>query len=159
MNDINVNEITQQLIELSNLSPIIKSLHDFINPYLSTFLTMTAFTLIASVICLANVTSSKTKPTTYAMLLCGAFSIFSLLTVTYGTRINIQTEQMNPSQIRLVKSIESPEFQELVKQYIRADGATIDSIKKAIYAYKKANNPKGIEGLELYNNVQTNQNS
>ena len=75
------------------------------------------------------------------------------------------SKELNQSQIALVKSIASPEFQELMQDSIKVNGLTIYSVEESLLYYERlylGKGPKdlldrGTKGLEIYNNFEVKQ--
>ena len=73
---------------------------------------------------------------------------------------------LTQDQIRMVKSIDSPEFQTIVQKSILRNGATLDAINSAVKEFQEnvtvkkpqenesLRNKMGREGIELYNKTE-----
>ena len=73
---------------------------------------------------------------------------------------------LTQDQIRMVKSIDSPEFQTIVQKSIMQNGATLDAINSAVKEFQEKDSRKksqenknfwsemGKDGIELYNNTK-----
>ena len=75
------------------------------------------------------------------------------------------SKELNQPQIALVKSIASPEFQELMQHSIKVNGLTVFAVEESLLNYERlylGKGPKdlldrGIKGLETYNNFEVKQ--
>ena len=74
-------------------------------------------------------------------------------------------KELNQPQIALVKSITSPEFQELMQHSIKVNGLTVYAVEESLLNYERLYLGKGpqnlldrsIKGLETYNNFEVKQ--
>lgn len=74
-------------------------------------------------------------------------------------------KELNQPQIALVKSIASPEFQELMKDSIKVNGLTVFAVEESLLNYERlylGKGPqnlleRGTKGLETYNNFEVKQ--
>ena len=74
-------------------------------------------------------------------------------------------KELNQPQIALVKSITSPEFQELMQDSIKVNGLTVYAVEESLLNYERLYLGKGLQnllergtkGLEIYNNFEVKQ--
>lgn len=94
--------------------------------------------------------SSKTMFVTLSL-----FMILSITTIIVSSKWGeLKEADLSTPQMALVKSISSPIFQNLVKDAIKENGATISAIDTAVRKYKHNKTEKGMKGLEFYNSVE-----
>ena len=154
MEAIIVSNLIDQLIEMSSLSEMSKFLIIHLN-FLS-ILTILSFFLSFFLVMMSStfnyeyLFSSKTMFVTLFL-----FIIFSITTIIISSKWgNLKESDLSQPQMALVKSISPPIFQDLVKNAIKENGATISAIEIAVRKYKDGKTEKGMKGIEFYNSVE-----
>lgn len=127
MNNIDISNLVDQLIEISDLSALVEDKAKNLS-----LVKTTIFFAILSII------------------------LIILTTVAISQRNDLRQKDLSKDQIALVKSIPSPIFQEFVKDSIQTRGATISAIDIAVdrFEFKQSTIEKGTHGMELYNSVE-----
>ena len=153
MDSIIPSNLIDQLIEMSTVSEMSKFLIIHLN-FLSV-LTILSFFLLFFLVMITSTSnyeylfSSKTMFVTLSL-----FIILSITTIIVSSGWgDLKESDLSKSQMTLVKSIPSPIFQNLVKDAIRENGATISSIETAVKKFKHDKTEKGMKGIEFYNSV------
>ena len=170
MNDIIPSNLIDQLIDLSELGSIEKLfLH---HPKLIWVISVVLFIFLAYLFTSAS--KLQEKPEAQKSVLLSLMSrewwiLFSLvICVIPGfivTSFNMgfrYLNELNQPQIALVKSIPSPEFQELMQYSIKVNGLTVSAVEESLLNYERLylnKGPKhllelGTKGLETYNNFE-----
>lgn len=154
METIIVSNLIDQLIEMSSLSEMSK----FLIIHLKFLSILTIISFFAS---LFLVMMSSTFNYEYLFSSRTMFVTLSLFMILSSTTIIISSKwgelkeaDLSTPQMSLVKSIPSPIFQNLVKDAIKENGATISAIDTAVRKYKHDKTEKGMKGLEFYNSVE-----
>lgn len=173
MNNIIPSNLIDQLIDLSELGSIEKLfLH---HPKLIWIISGVFFIFLAYLFTSAS--KPQEKPEAQKSVLLSLMSrewwiLFSLvICVIPGfivTSFNMgfrYLNELNQPQINLVKSIPSPEFQELMQNSIKVNGLTVSAVEESLLNYERlylGKGPqnlldRGIKGLETYNNFKVKQ--
>lgn len=154
METIIVSNLIDQLIEMSSLSEMSKFL--IIHLKFLSILTIISFfasfflVMMSSTFNYEYLFSSRTMFVTLSL-----FMILSITTIIISSKWgDLKESDLSTPQMALVKSIPSPIFQNLVKDAIRENGATISAIDTAVRKYKNDKTEKGIKGIEFYNSVE-----
>lgn len=155
MNSIDTSNLVDQLIEMSDLSALLKFLI-FHSDLLTGFTGISLLLLLVMMLACAEERTKNLpliKTTIFFAILATILSI--LTTVTISKRNDLRQTDLSKDQIALVKSIPSPIFQEFVKESIQTRGATISAIDIAVdrLEFKQSTIEKGTRGMELYNSV------
>ena len=158
MDSIIPSNLIDQLIELSSLSEVSKFLivHS-ISLGLVTLVALIPFFVTGLIL---SVPDPKYKHLllNHKIIVVGAMSPFLILftTMIIGAFVEgdiKKNEQLSKQQMTLVKSIQSPIFQDFVKDSIKERGATISTIETALRKYEYYDAEKEAQGMELYNSV------
>lgn len=173
MNDIIPSNLIDQLIDLAELNSIEKfffhhpSLIWIIGGVLFIFLTY-LFTYSAK----QQKNPEAKKSVLLSLMSREWWILFSLvICVIPGfivTSFNMgfrYLNELNQPQIALIKSIPSPEFQELMQNSIKVNGLTVSAVEESLLNYERlylGKGPqnlldRGIKGLETYNNFKVKQ--
>lgn len=154
METIIVSNLIDQLIEMSSLSEMSKFL--IIHLKFLSILTIISFfasfflVMMSSTFNYEYLFSSRTMFVTLFL-----FIISSITTIIVSSKWgDLKESDLSTPQMALVKSIPSPIFQNLVKDAIRENGATISAIDTAVRKYKNDKTEKGIKWIEFYNSVE-----
>lgn len=154
MEAIIVSNLIDQLIEMSSLSEMSKFL--IIHLKFLSILTIISFfasfflVIMSSTFNYEYLFSSKTMFVTLSL-----FMILSITTIIISSKWGeLKESDLSTPQMALVKSIPSPIFQNLVKDAIKENGATISAIDTAIRKYKDDKTEKGMKGIKFYNSVE-----
>lgn len=154
MEAIIVSNLIDQLIEMSSLSEISKFL--IIHLKFLSILTILSFfasfflVMMASTFNYEYLFSSKTMLVTLFL-----FIISSITTIIVSSKWgDLKESDLSTPQMALVKSIPLPIFQNLVKDAIKENGATISAIDTAVRKYKNNKTEKGMKVIEFYNSVE-----
>ena len=156
MNNIDISNLINQLIEISDLSALSKFLISH-SDLLIGFACLSFLPLfVMCVICAEDKTNNRSilKTTIFFAVLSIVLTILTITTISQRNDL-IRTE-LSKDQIALVKSIPSPIFQDFVKESIQTRGATILAIEIAVdrFEFKHSSIEKGIRGMALYNSVE-----
>ena len=157
MNNIDhISNLTDQLIRMSDYNPYFQFFLINKGKLLIGFIVSILFTLLMEDEMMKN-TIRKTFSTI-------SFAILSLLALaTLASFLVFMFATLTQDQIRIVKSIDSPEFQTIVQKSIMQNGATLDAINVAVKQFQDVKqfqeneslwNKMGREGIELYNNTK-----
>lgn len=154
METVIVSNLIDQLIEMSSLSEMSKFL--IIHLKFLSILTIISFfasfflVMMSSTFNYEYLFSSKTMFVTLSL-----FMILSITTIIISSKWgDLKESDLSTPQMALVKSIPSLIFQNLVKDAIKENGATISAIDTAIRKYKDDKTEKGMKGIEFYNSVE-----
>lgn len=154
METVIVSNLIDQLIEMSTVSEMSKFL--IIHLKFLSILTIISFfasfflVIMSSTFNYEYLFSSKTMFVTLSL-----FMILSITTIIVSSKWGeLKEADLSTPQMALVKSISSPIFQNLVKDAIKENGATISAIDTAVRKYKHDKTKKGMKGLEFYNSVE-----
>lgn len=159
MNSIdNISNLIDQLIRMSDYNPYFQFVLMNKEKILVTSIVAMLFLLLLTGKMMKNIIRKR-----FAIIL---FAILSLLAfTTLASFLFSMFASLTQDQIRMVKSIDSPEFQTIVQKSILRNGATLDAINSAVkefqenVAVKKPQeneslwNKMGKDGIELYNNT------
>ena len=160
MNSIdNISNLTDQLIRMSDYSPYFQFVLMNKEKILVTSIVAMLFLLL--------LTGKMMKNIIHKIFVITLFAILSILAfTTLASFLFSMFASLTQDQIRVVKSIDSPEFQTIVQKSIMRNGATLDAINSAVkefqenVAVKKPQeneslwNKMGKDGIELYNNAE-----
>lgn len=154
MEAIIVSNLIDQLIEMSSLSEMSKFLIIHLN-FLS-ILTILSFFLSFFLVMMSSTFNYEylfSSKTMFVTLFLFIISSITTIIVSSGWE-DLKESDLSTPQMALVKSISSPIFQNLVKDAIKENGATISAIEKAVRKYKHDKTEKGMKGIEFYNSVE-----
>ena len=156
MNSIDISNLINQLIEMSDLSALSKFLI-FHSDLLAGFTCLSLLLLFVMILACAedkakNLALIKTT-ISFAIL---SIILIILTTVAISQRNDLRQKDLSKDQIALVKSIPSPIFQDFVQESIQTRGANISAIDIAVdrFECKQSAIEKGTRGMELYNSVE-----
>lgn len=158
MNSIDISNLMDQLIRMSDYSPYFQFVLMNKEKILVTSIVAMLFLLLLTGKMMKNIIRKR-----FAIIL---FAILSILAfTTLASFLCSMFASLTQEQIRMVKSIDSPEFQTIVQKSIMQNGATLDAINVAVKQFQKnvaVKNPQeneslwnkmGKDGIELYNNT------
>lgn len=156
MNNIDISNLVDQLIEMSDLSALSKFLifhSDLLAGFTGIFLLLLFVMILA---CAEDKAQNLTLVKTTISFTILVIVLAILTTVTISQRNDLRQKDLSKDQIALVKSIPSPIFQDFVKDSIQTRGATISAIDIAVdrFEFKQSAIEKGTRGMELYNSVE-----
>ena len=160
MNSIdNISSLTDQLIRMSDYSPYFQFVLMNKEKILMTSIVAMLFLLLLTGEMMKNIIRKR-----FAIILFAILSLSALATLASFLVFMFAT--LTQDQIRMVKSIDSPEFQTIVQKSILRNGATLDAINSAVKEFQEnvtvkkpqenesLRNKMGREGIELYNKTE-----
>lgn len=156
MNIIDTSNLVDQLIEMSDLSTLLKFLifhSDLLTGFTGIFLLTSLLMFLA---CVEDKAQNLILVKTTISFVILSTILIILTTITISQRNDLRQKDLSKDQIALVKSISSPIFQDFVKDSIQTRGATISAIDIAVdrFEFKQSAIEKGTRGMELYNSVE-----
>lgn len=160
MNSIdNISNLIDQLIRMSDYNPYFQFVLMNKEKILVTSIVAMLFLLLLTGKMMKNIIRKR-----FAIIL---FAILSLLAfTTLASFLFSMFASLTQDQIRMVKSIDSPEFQTIVQKSIMQNGATLDAINSAVKEFQEnvavkkpqenesLRNKMGKDGIEPYNNTK-----
>ena len=160
MNNIDTSTLIDQLIKMSDYSPYFQFILMNKEKILVTSIVAMLFLLLLTGKMMKNIIRKR-----FAIIL---FAILSLLAfTTLASFLFSMFASLTQDQIKMVKSIDSPEFQTIVQKSIMQNGATLDAINSAVKEFqekedsqKKSQENKnfwkemGREGIKVYNKIE-----
>lgn len=159
MNSIDISNLMDQLIRISDYSPYFQFVLMNKEKILVTSIVAMLFLLLLTGKMMKNIIRKR-----FAIIL---FAILSILAfTTLASFLFSMFASLTQDQIRMVKSIDSPEFQTIVQKSIMQNGATLDAINSAVKEFQEKDSRKksqenqnfwsemGKDGIELYNNTK-----
>ena len=160
MNSIdNISSLTEQLIRMSDYSLCFQFILMNKEKILVTSIVAMLFLLLLTGKMMKNIIRKR-----FSIIL---FAILSILAfITLASFLFSMFASLTQDQIRMVKSIDSPEFQTIVQKSIMQNGATLDAINSAVKEFQEnvavkkpqenesLRNKMGKDGIELYNNTK-----
>lgn len=160
MNSIdNISSLMDQLIRMSDYSPYFQFVLMNKTKMLVTSIVAMLFLLLLTGRMMKNIIRKR-----FAIILFAILSLSALATLASFLVFMFAT--LTQDQIRMVKSIDSPEFQTIVQKSILRNGATLDAINSAVKEFQEnvtvkkpqenesLRNKMGREGIELYNKTE-----
>ena len=156
MNSIDISNLMDQLIRMSDYSPYFQ----FILINKGKLLVGLIFAILLVMFLEDKIMKNIIRKTSATILL----AILSFLAfATLASFLCSMFASLTQEQIRMVKSIDSPEFQTIVQKSIMQNGATLDAINSAVKEFQEKEDSQenknfwsemGKNGIELYNKTE-----